>query len=192
MKSKSNRDISSTLSSLWNQLEVTPIIPIERQDQPGWGLCPDDAKEDSVIYLEQLVADQHSFTKQMWHGGVTSEPLIKKPKSSVKKKPATIKRSLKTRQPSGRKQRRISSYFTRPNTTSFTNVQLTEIVIKLTTQLKQLRREIKGRKKRSHGRQSSFHTMLHRRKKSNKPSHQAEPNHNNSEDIHTEVNFHFL
>ncbi|KAL0772673.1 hypothetical protein Bca101_037824 [Brassica carinata] len=33
-------------------LVVTPIIPIESQPQPGWGLFPDDVKDDSVIYLE--------------------------------------------------------------------------------------------------------------------------------------------
>ncbi|KAF2601728.1 hypothetical protein F2Q70_00026362 [Brassica cretica] len=49
----------------------------------------------------------------MWHGGVTSEPLIKKPKNRVKKKAASIKQSLKSRQPFRRKQRRISSYVTR-------------------------------------------------------------------------------
>ncbi|XP_013689901.2 uncharacterized protein LOC106393779 [Brassica napus] len=46
-------------------LVVTPIIPIESQPQPGWGLFPDDVKDDSVIYLEQLIADQHSFNKHM-------------------------------------------------------------------------------------------------------------------------------
>ncbi|KAF2602809.1 hypothetical protein F2Q70_00026732 [Brassica cretica] len=108
-------------------LVVTPIIPIESQPQPGWGLFPDDVKDDSVIYLEQLIADQHSFNKHMWHGGVTSEPIIKKPKNMGKKKSAPIKKSLKPRQPSARKQRRISSYFTRSTTQSFTNVQLTEM-----------------------------------------------------------------
>ncbi|CAN7014111.1 unnamed protein product [Brassica oleracea var. botrytis] len=117
-------------------LVVTPIIPIESQPQPGWGLFPDDVKDDSVIYLEQLIADQHSFNKHMWHGGVTSEPIIKKPKNRGKKKSAPIKQSLKPRQPSARKQRRISSYFMRSTTQSFTNVQLTEMVIQLSTQMK--------------------------------------------------------
>ncbi|KAH0884369.1 hypothetical protein HID58_060465 [Brassica napus] len=68
-------------------LVVTPIIPIESQAQPGWGLWPDDVKDD--------------------------KPLIKKPKNRVKKKAASIKQSLKSRQPFRRKQRRISSYVTR-------------------------------------------------------------------------------
>ena len=114
----------------------------------------------------------------MWHGGVTSEPIIKKPKIHVKKKAATIKQSLKTRQPSAKKQRRISSYFTRSTTQSFTNVQLTEMVIQLSTQVKQLKREMKRRKKRSHVRLSSFNKLLFRRKQSNTPSHTPEPSHN--------------
>ncbi|CAN6859500.1 unnamed protein product [Brassica oleracea] len=159
-------------------LVVTPIIPIESEPQPGWGLFPDDAKDDSVLYLEQLIAGQHSFNKHMWHGGVTSEPIIKKPKIRVKKKAATIKQSLQTRQPSAKKQRRISSYFTRSTTQSFTNVQLTEMVIQLSTQVKQLKREMKRRKKRSHVRLSSFNKLLFRRKQSNTPSHTPEPSHN--------------
>ncbi|KAL0806799.1 hypothetical protein Bca101_099291 [Brassica carinata] len=159
-------------------LVVTPIIPIESEPQPGWGLFPDDAKDDSVFYLEQLIAGQHSFNKHMWHGGVTSEPIIKKPKIHVKKKAATIKQSLKTRQPSAKKQRRISSYFTRSTTQSFTNVQLTEMVIQLSTQVKQLKREMKRRKKRSHARLSSFNKLLSRRKQSNTPPHTPEPSHN--------------
>ncbi|CAN7106827.1 unnamed protein product [Brassica rapa subsp. narinosa] len=159
-------------------LVVTPIIPIESQPQPGWGLFPDDAKDDSVLYLEQLIAGQHSFNKHMWHGGVTSEPIIKKPKIRVKKKAATIKQSLQTSQPSARKQRRISSYFTRSTTQSFTNVQLTEMVIQLSTQVKQLKREMKRRKKRSHARPSSFNKLLSRRKQSKTPPHTPEPSQN--------------
>ncbi|KAF3537077.1 hypothetical protein F2Q69_00025318 [Brassica cretica] len=132
-------------------LVVTPIIPIESEPQPGWGLFPDDAKDDSVIYLEQLIAGQHSFNKHMWHGGVTSEPIIKKPKIRVKKKAATIKQSLQTRQPSAKKQRRI---------------------------MKQLKREMKHRKKRSHARLSSFNKLLSRRKQSNTPPYTPEPSHN--------------
>ncbi|XP_033148004.1 uncharacterized protein LOC117134183 [Brassica rapa] len=159
-------------------LVVTPIIPIENQPQPGWGPFPDDAKDDSVIYLEQFIGDQHSFNKHMWHGGVISEPIINKPKIRVKKKSATIKQSLQTRQPSARKQRRISSYFTCSTTQSFTNVQLTEMVIQLSTQMKQLKREMKRRKKRSHARLSSFNKLFSRRKQSNTPPHTPEPSHN--------------
>lgn len=139
----------------------------------------DDKKEASAIYLEQLIADGVTFNKQMWHGGVTSETLIKEPKMKVKKKPASIKQSLKgPTEPSARKQRRISSYFTRSSSNHIlTNAELTEIAIQLTTELKQLRREMKRRKRRSHGRQSAFHTTLSRRKKSN--AHPSISEHNN-------------
>ncbi|KAG2287374.1 hypothetical protein Bca52824_046978 [Brassica carinata] len=167
-------------------LVVTPIIPIESQPQPGWGLFPDDVKDDSVIYLEQLIADQHSFNKHMWHGGVTSEPIIKKPKNRGKKKSDTIKQSLKPRQPSTRKQRRISSYFTRSTTQSFTNVQLTEMVIQLSTQMKQLKREMKRRKKRSHARQSSFNKLFSSCKQSNTPSHTPEPTRTPTDVLHNQ------
>ncbi|KAF3558033.1 hypothetical protein F2Q69_00013809 [Brassica cretica] len=104
-------------SDAWN---LPPIQPL-----PGWGVWPNDVKEDSVVYLEQLIADQHPFNKQMWPGGATSEPLIMKPKNRVKKKFGTIKQALRPRQPSQTKQRRISSYFTRSSTYSYTNAQLT-------------------------------------------------------------------
>ncbi|CAH8382689.1 unnamed protein product [Eruca vesicaria subsp. sativa] len=170
-------------------LVVTPIIPIESQAQPGWGVWDDDDKDDSVIYLEQLIADEHSFNKQMWHGGVTSEPLIQEPKKRVrvKKKSPPIKQSLKPKQPSSSNQRRISSYFTRSSVHSFTNVQLTEIVIQLSMEIKQLRREMKRRKKRSHHRQSSFHySMLPRRKKSKTTPHKPESTPPNTDGLHNQ------
>ncbi|KAF2542967.1 hypothetical protein F2Q68_00029598 [Brassica cretica] len=150
-----------------DRLVVTPIIPIESQPQPGWELFPDDVKDDS-------------------HGGVTSEPIIKKPKNRGKKKSDTIKQSLKPKQPSARKQRRISSYFTRSTTQSFTNVQLTEMVIQLSTQMKQLKCEMKRRKKRSHARQSSFNTLFSRRKQSNTPSHTPEPTRTPTDVLHNQ------
>ncbi|KAF3603386.1 hypothetical protein F2Q69_00036807 [Brassica cretica] len=66
-------------------LQVTPIIPIESQSQPSWGVWPNDPKEDCVIYLEQLIDDQHSFNKAMWPGGVTSEPFNVAPKARGKR-----------------------------------------------------------------------------------------------------------
>ncbi|KAL0772672.1 hypothetical protein Bca101_037823 [Brassica carinata] len=123
----------------------------------------------------------------MWHGVVTSEPIIKKPKNRGKKKSATIKQSLKPRQPSARKQRRISSYFTRSTTQSFTNVQLTEMVIQLSTQMKQLKHEMKRRKKRSHARQSSFNKLFSRRKQSNTPSHTPEPTRTPTDVLHNQT-----
>ncbi|WZZ52348.1 hypothetical protein YC2023_052455 [Brassica napus] len=97
--------------------------------------------------------------------------------------------SLKPRQPSARKQRRISSYFTRSTTQSFTNVQLTEMVIQLSTQMKQLKHEMKRRKKRSHARQSSFNKLFSRRKQSNTPSHTPEPTRTPTDVLHNQVNY---
>ena len=147
-------------------------------------MFPDDVKDDSVVYLEQLIADKHPFNKQMWHGGATSEPLIRKPKNMVKKKSATIKQALKPRKVTQTKQRRISSYFTRLTTPSYTNTQLTEIVIQLTTKMKQLRREMKRMKKRYSGWQPSFQALLSHRKKSNKHPINHGPS--------NQVNMHFL
>ncbi|WZZ02854.1 hypothetical protein YC2023_088775 [Brassica napus] len=73
------------------------------------------------------------------------------------------------------KQRCISSYFTHSSSTSFTNEQLTEMVIQLKTQMKQLHQLIKRKKKRSHGTQSSFHTLMSRRKKSDTPDDTSQP-----------------
>ncbi|CAN7126402.1 unnamed protein product, partial [Brassica rapa subsp. narinosa] len=73
------------------------------------------------------------------------------------------------------KQRCISSYFTHSCSTSFTNEQLTEMVIQLKTQMKQLHQLIKRKKKRSHGTQSSFHTLMSRRKKSDTPDDTSQP-----------------
>ncbi|KAG2329899.1 hypothetical protein Bca52824_001079 [Brassica carinata] len=47
-----------------DDLVFTPIIPIERQEQPGWGVWSDDDKEDIVIYLEQLIADHTPSTNK--------------------------------------------------------------------------------------------------------------------------------
>ncbi|CAF1843232.1 unnamed protein product [Brassica oleracea var. botrytis] len=58
-KTKKKVKISDEETPPQNEIGVTPIIPIESQAQPGWGLWPDDVKDDSVIYLEQFIADQH-------------------------------------------------------------------------------------------------------------------------------------
>ncbi|KAL0837078.1 hypothetical protein Bca101_088968 [Brassica carinata] len=114
-------------------LQVTSLIPIHIQPQPGWGVWPDVSNDDHVSYMEQLIADHRPFTKDLWHGGVTSEPFIttttndedqlkaKKtkpeapPKNAYKPKPLT-KKVLKARKTSKKKdtvhkQRRISCYF---------------------------------------------------------------------------------
>ncbi|CAF1706486.1 unnamed protein product [Brassica napus] len=165
-------------------LQVTLIIPIQSQPQPGWGVWPNDSNDNRVIYLEQLIDDHHSFNKAMWPGGVTSEPLNVAPKARRErvgiKESVRLKQSLKpkpvnNKNTSVKKQRRISSYFTRSSTTSLTNEQLTEIVIELQRGMKQLHQLIKRKKKRSHGKQSLFHTLLNRSKKPDTPQNTDNP-----------------
>lgn len=167
-----------------SQLAVSPIIPIESQPQSGWGEWPNDPKDDCVIYMEQLIADQFTFNKGMWPAGVTTEPLLIKPKARGHRKgmfPTRVKQSLKPKkvikkETSSRKQRRISSYFTRSSVASFTNEQLSEMVLKLQKQMKQLHKLLQKKKKTSHPMQRSFHTLISRSKKpatSHKARHEA-------------------
>ncbi|CAN7042855.1 unnamed protein product [Brassica rapa subsp. trilocularis] len=84
--------------------------------------------------------------------------------------PTRVKQSLKPKKiikkdKSSRKQRRISSYFTRSSVASFTNEQLSEMVLKLQKQMKQLHKLCKKKKKISHPMQRSFHTLISRSKK---------------------------
>ena len=120
----------------------------------------------------------------MWPGGVTSLPLNVAPKPRCKrpgnKESVRLKQSLKpkpviNKHTSDKKQRRISSYFTRSSTTSLSNEQLTKMVIELQRGMKQLHQLIKRKKKRSHGRQSSFHTLLNRGKKPDTPQNTDNP-----------------
>ncbi|WZZ45983.1 hypothetical protein YC2023_042242 [Brassica napus] len=91
--------------------------------------------------------------------------------------PNRVKQSLKPKkvikkETSSRKQRRISSYFTRSSVASFTNEQLSEMVLKLQKQMKQLHKLLQKKKKISHLMQRSFHTLISRSKKP-ATSHQA-------------------
>ena len=167
-----------------SQLALSPIIPIESQPQSGWGEWPNDPKDDCVIYMEQLIADQFTFNKGMWPAGITTEPLLNKPKARGHRKgmfPTRVKQSLKPKkvikkETSSRKQRRISSYFTRSSVASFTNEQLSEMVLKLQKQMKQLHKLLQKKKKTSHPMQRSFHTLISRSKKpatSHKARHEA-------------------
>ncbi|CAN6933014.1 unnamed protein product [Brassica oleracea] len=130
--------------------------------------------------MEQLIADQFTFNKGMWPAGVTTEPLLNKPKARGHRKgmfPTRVKQSLKPKkvikkETSSRKQRRISSYFTRSSVASFTNEQLSEMVLKLQKQMKQLHKLLQKQKKISHPMQRSFHTLISRSKKP-ATSHQA-------------------
>ncbi|CAN7042845.1 unnamed protein product [Brassica rapa subsp. trilocularis] len=95
------------------------IRRVEFSSDSGWGEWPNDPKDDCVIYMEQLIADQFTFNKGMWPAGITTEPLLNKPKARGHRKgmfPTRVKQSLKPKKvikkdTSSRKQRRISSSF---------------------------------------------------------------------------------
>lgn len=163
------------------QLAVSPVIAIENQSEPGWGDWPNQTKDDRLMYLEHLISEKYTFNKAMWPGGVTTEPLLKNPKARGhrhgKKKLTRVKQSLKpkptiNKETSSRKQRRISSYFTRSNVNTFTNEQLTEMVLVLQKQMKQMQNLLNQKKRKAHGRQPSFHTVLSRCKKQRSSHHE--------------------
>ncbi|CAH8390065.1 unnamed protein product [Eruca vesicaria subsp. sativa] len=122
--------------------------------------------------MEQLIADQHTFTKAMWPGGVETEPFIRKPKyhckSRNRKKQSTrIKKSLKPKKvikkdTSSRKQRRITSYFSTDSITTFSNAQLSAMVIKLQKQMNKMQKLLRRKQKKTHARQTSFHSTMSR------------------------------
>ncbi|CAN6870640.1 unnamed protein product, partial [Brassica oleracea] len=154
-------------------LQVTSLIPINSQPQPGWGVWP----------------DHRPFTNDLWHGGVTSEPFIttttndedqpkaKKtkpeapPKNAYKPKPLT-KKVLKARKTSKkkdtvRKQRHIGSYFhaAAPSSTSEDKIlellsAILDQVSKLQKESKLLRKLLKSKKTTTSLKRSAFNTLL--------------------------------
>ena len=115
--------------------------------------------------MEQLIADHRPFTKDLWHGGVTSEPFIttttndedqlkaKKtkpeapPKNAYKPKPLT-KKVLKARKTSKkkdtvRKQRRISSYFHAAAPSSTSEDKILELLSGISDQVTKHQKESK-------------------------------------------------
>uniref|UniRef100_A0A0D3CXL4 DUF1985 domain-containing protein n=1 Tax=Brassica oleracea var. oleracea TaxID=109376 RepID=A0A0D3CXL4_BRAOL len=98
-------------------IDSISIRRVEFSSDSGWGEWPNDPKDDCVIYMEQLIADQFTFNKGMWPAGVTTEPLLNKPIARGHRKgmfPTRVKQSLKPnkvikKETSSRKQRRISS-----------------------------------------------------------------------------------
>ncbi|CAF1990692.1 unnamed protein product, partial [Brassica napus] len=170
-------------------LQVTSLIPIHSQPQPGWGAWPDVSNDDRVSYMEQLIADHRPFTKDLWHGGVTSEPFITtttndedqpkakktKPEAPPKNayKPKTLtKKVLKARKTSKkkdtvRKQRRISCYFhsAAPSSTSEDKIlellsAISDQVSKLQKESKLLRKLLKHKKTTTSLKRSAFNTLL--------------------------------
>ncbi|KAG2306840.1 hypothetical protein Bca52824_026588 [Brassica carinata] len=125
-----------------NYLDIRRVECSSNVNDPGWGEWSNATNDDRISYMEQLISEKHTFNNAMWPGG----PLIKKETSS-------------------RKQRRISSYFTRSKVNTYSNEQLTEIVLELEKKMQQMQKFLKKRKRRAHGRQTSFHTVMPRSKK---------------------------
>ncbi|KAF3601081.1 hypothetical protein F2Q69_00037334 [Brassica cretica] len=57
-------------------LLVTPLIPVLRGPQPGWGLWSNEKTYDNLTYMEQLIANNHRFSKTMWPRGDCWEPVF--------------------------------------------------------------------------------------------------------------------
>lgn len=161
------------------QLVVTALIPIESQPQPGWGVWPDVCEDDRVSYMEQRIADRQPFTKRMWPGGDTSEPRITFPtvvEVPVRNRSVRLRKphgkNLKLRQTnmkaeSSRKQRRISSYFSRSTATNPQQEQILGILSELLSNYSELLHSYKSlhkllirRKRRPCSKRSSFHSLL--------------------------------
>ncbi|KAF2565060.1 hypothetical protein F2Q70_00014746 [Brassica cretica] len=75
-------DVDAFLEFPWGResflhtLRVTPLIPVIRGPHTGWGVWPNDKTYDKVTYMEQLIANNHCFSKAMWPGGDCSEPVF--------------------------------------------------------------------------------------------------------------------
>ena len=165
---------------------MTPLIPIHSQPQPGWGVWPDVSNDDRVSYMEQLIADHRPFTKDLWHGGDTSAPLITtatndedqpkskkiKPEAPPKNAKPVTKKVLKPRKTAKkkdtvRKQRRISSYFHAASSSSISNDKILELLTAISDQVSKLQKEskllrklLKRKKTTTSFKRSAFITLL--------------------------------
>ncbi|KAG2248954.1 hypothetical protein Bca52824_088582 [Brassica carinata] len=159
-------------------LQVTSLIPIHSQPQPGWGVWPDVSNDDRVSYMEKLIADHLPFTKDLWHGGITSEPLIttlkndedqpkaKKTKPEAPPKNAYNKEDIKEKK-TVRKQRCISSYFHAAASSSTSEDKILELLSTISDQVSKLQKEskllhklLKCKKTTISFKRSAFNTLL--------------------------------
>ncbi|KAF2581840.1 hypothetical protein F2Q68_00005961 [Brassica cretica] len=162
-------------------------LPLDQhQRHPGWGVWPDIVNDERLAYMEELIADKRPFKKWMWPGGDTSLPLIPPPtvedkpvhkkalksKHTGKNKPLQPNRSTR-KTSTAQKQRRISNYFVRNESTSRkSHEQLLEIITELSSQVtdvqaeqKRLLEMIEKLKQRPHTKRSSITSLLPRMKK---------------------------
>ncbi|KAG2247735.1 hypothetical protein Bca52824_087363 [Brassica carinata] len=146
------------------KLQSTIPIPFD-------SLWPDVSNDDRVSYMEQLIADHRPFTKDLWHVGVTSEPLIttltndedqpkaKKtkpeapPKNAYKSKPVT-KKVLKARKTSKKKDT------VRKRQKLELLSAISDQVSRLQKESKLLRKLLKRKKTTTSFKRSAFNTLL--------------------------------
>ncbi|KAL0688383.1 hypothetical protein Bca4012_088060 [Brassica carinata] len=136
--------------------------------------------------MEQLIADHRPFTKDLWHGGDTSAPLITtatndedqpkskkiKPEAPPKNAKPVTKKVLKPRKTAKkkdtvRKQRRISSYFHAASSSSISNDKILELLTAISDQVSKLQKEskllrklLKRKKTTTLFKRSAFITLL--------------------------------
>ncbi|CAH8303676.1 unnamed protein product [Eruca vesicaria subsp. sativa] len=140
-------------------LEVTSLIPIKSQPQPGWGVWPDAFNDDRVSYMEKLISDHRPFKKEFWHGGDTSvtfdvsdssdddDPILLRTvcTSTRKAKPASPKVLKPRKTPkisvTHRKQRRISNYFQAAASSSSSNNKILELLSGICEQISNIQNE---------------------------------------------------
>ncbi|KAJ4869462.1 DUF1985 domain-containing protein [Raphanus sativus] len=172
-------------------LQVTSLIPIHSQPQPGWGVWPDVYNDDRLSYMEQLIVDKYEFKKEFWPGGHI--PKLTAPHPTNKKQPllpkAPLKRKLKSdpisealkprrtckKSVTARKQRRISSYFGKPASSPNSNEKILEVLSAILVKVsnieknqKQLRKLVTSKKIKRHHKSSAFHILLDHTKKGNR------------------------
>ncbi|KAL0716531.1 hypothetical protein Bca4012_065853 [Brassica carinata] len=78
------------------ELEVSSLIPIHSQPEPGWGVWPDVCNDDRVSYMEQRIADNYPFEKHHWHDKVSDiaeESKLLRKMLKRKKSSSSLKRS---------------------------------------------------------------------------------------------------
>lgn len=144
--------------------------------------------------MQQRMDDQVPFTKNMWPGGDTSELFITFP--SVPEGVNCKKRSTRSTKhggkniirrhgigikSSGRKQRRISTYFSKAAPSSTQHDQVLEVLAGLSKQFgefqrqfKSFRKQLRRRKRRSSCKLSSFQSLLPSCKTCNKTSNPSD------------------
>ncbi|KAF8104776.1 hypothetical protein N665_0168s0019, partial [Sinapis alba] len=139
------------------QLKVTSLITIYSQSQPGWGIWHDVYDDPRLSFMEQLIADHQSFKKTQWPCGVTTEPIIIYPSPHDKHDGSKEMHNA----PTG------SSSNSNDEVLEMLSV-LTNKIIVLEADTKRLHKLIKRRKTHTHSKQSSFHSLISRSKKSHK------------------------